>query len=66
MTWTLEEQHMVGYLMMAIGAVWFVIIGIWAISEWFGHPTLKDIWAIIPLVMIVSGVGMLAWAIRLA
>jgi len=66
MTWTLEEQHMVGYVMMAIGAVVLPFILICAISEWFGHPTWKDFFAVAPMGLIICGVGMLAWAIRLA
>jgi hypothetical protein len=64
--WNLETQHTVGQAMMATGAVLFVFIMIWAVSEWFGHPTWRDILAVGPLILMVSGIAMLAWAIRLA
>jgi hypothetical protein len=65
LTWDLETQHTVGYYMMAVGAVLFVLVMIWAVSEWFGHPTWKDLFAFGPLILMVSGVSLLIYAIRL-
>ena len=64
--WDIETQHTVGYTMMAIGSVLSVLVVIWAISEWFGHPTLREIGAFAPPALIVSGALLIAWAIRLA
>jgi hypothetical protein len=66
MTWDLETQHIVGYTMMSIGAVLSVLVAIWAISEWFGHPTLKEIGTFTPPTLIICGALLIAWAIRLA
>ena len=66
MNWNLETQHTVGYACMATGAVLFALVMIWAVSEWYGHPTRHEVFAIVPVVLIVCGVAMLAWAIRLA
>jgi hypothetical protein len=64
--WDIETQHTVGYAMMTIGAVLLPFILIWAISEWFGHPTLRDIGTFAPPALIISGALLIAWAIRLA
>jgi hypothetical protein len=63
--WDIETQHTVGYWMMGIGTVLSVLVGIWAMSEWYGHPTWRDVAAFGPLILMVGGVSLLIYAIRL-
>jgi len=65
MTWDLQTQYEVGLACMAIGTFALLLIGIWAMREWYERPTWPDVVAFTSLTLIVTGVGMLAWAIRL-
>ena len=65
MNWDLETQHTVGYAMMATGAALLPLILIWAISEWFGHPTWKDCATLGPVILMACGMSILVYALRL-